>query len=136
MAAKQGYKLYFACIRIEGDRLDFDYIRRRLLVEPTDITRKGDRIARALPPVKKDYWIVRAPVNKTAKLETHLQKLQEIFKGKENALREIATQYLTYIYCSYHTDRAMGDIPFPSDFIRWCGNTGIGIRLSVLVQSP
>jgi hypothetical protein len=129
-----GYREYFARLDVLGNIQDFRAISHALGVEPTRVHTKQERPTRISPPYGYDAWIFRAPVPRNRALKYHAQWLHRRFAKKSHYLKQLTKTHKVYLYCSYHSDYDQGRLEFPPEVLKWCGELGIPIHVSILVQ--
>jgi len=130
----QGYRENFARLQVFGTIADFDTITKALGVKPYRTHRKKDRMTRVSPPYGYDAWIFKAPVPRNRALEHHLRWLHRRFIKKTRYLKRLTRIHDVHLYCSYHSNYDQGRLELPPEVLAWCGEVGIPIHISILVQ--
>ncbi|MBI4356252.1 MAG: DUF4279 domain-containing protein [Candidatus Omnitrophica bacterium] len=129
-----GYREHFASLRIFGKIPSFEIITKRLGVRPDHVHRKGERRSELSKPYEHDSWQVKALVARNRSLEHHVRWLHRRLAKKTPYLKRLAQTHEVDLYCSYHSNYDQGRLEFPPEVLAWCGNLGIPLRVSILVQ--
>lgn len=129
-----GYREYFARLHIFGNIQNFKAISQELSVQPSRVHTKEERPTRISSPYGYDAWIFKAPVHRDRALEHHLRWLHKHFAKKSRYLKRLAKTHDVHLYCSYHSNYDRGNLEFPPEVLKWCGELGIPLRVSILVQ--
>lgn len=129
-----GYRRCFAGLRIFGKIPDFNLITKHLEVAPSHLHRKGQRRTPTSRPYPHDGWLLTARVSRNLPLETHVRWLHRCLVKKTVYLKKMRRKYDVDLHCSYHSNYDQGNLEFPPEVLKWCGDVGIPIRVSILVQ--
>jgi len=129
----KGYRHHFVSLRIFGKIPDFDAITKHLGVKPDHMHRKGERRTHVSAPYRDDAWVFTISIPKSRSLENHLLGLHRRLVRKTRHIKQLARTHKVDLYCSYHSNYDRGNLEFPAEIVKWCGDLGIPIRASVLV---
>jgi hypothetical protein len=124
---------YRVSLRFIGKHLDFQKIERVLGLKPTTVTRKGDfwRSNKVLGPAKMDVWIYGVRERTTEPLSKHLFKLMEKLTPHRLAVRRLAKEYNSEIYCSYLSDLAQGGFDIPPEVLKAIAECDLTLSISI-----
>jgi hypothetical protein len=98
------YFHFSATLRIHGDKVPFDEIRRRLGVQPTHTHRKGDRRGRRSPGYRDDAWHYQPSLPETEPLERHIEALWRVVKPAVDYLKALKQHYKIDVFCGYRSN--------------------------------
>lgn len=98
------YFAYRAGLRIHGDGLPFEEIRKQLGVAPTSTHRKGERRRPKSPPYYDDAWHFQPALPEVAPFAQHIEALWEVLKPHVHYLKSLKQQYKIDVFCGYRSN--------------------------------
>lgn len=95
------YFCFSATLRIQGDGVPFEEIRRRLGVQPTHLHRKGERRGPRSPGYGDDAWLYEAPLPEAEPLERHIEALWQVVRPAVDYVKALKQRFKVDVFCGY-----------------------------------
>jgi Domain of unknown function (DUF4279) len=128
------YFHHSASLRIFGDIPDFDFLTKKLGLEPKHTHRRGEtKIIREWGTFESDGWTAKIDVARDEGLPVHLDALWEKLKPHKEFLLELKKTHKVDIFCTYSSNSSTAGVSIDYTNLEIFMELQIPFELSIVV---
>lgn len=121
-------------LKVRSTMIDLPALERLLGVAHTSFVRKGTKISDSFPSAPLDNWGYQIYKGEAKDFEHDIKIIEDFLAPRRKAIQAVRSEfkYDAELYLSYHSSLAQGGFQLLPDFLKFVGETGLSLIVSIL----